>query len=210
MHKFVIVLFLAFSFLSVSSFAGEKEKYSFRVAYGYASEKDLGEILLTLDFSKHPKDLTVVAVDGGYLLADNLFDLPLELYAKGGLSYFNEDEYSNTYEAIAYLKLIYNLDFAKNRVRFGFGEGISYVNNLLEAEVIDATDPITGLQDPTSRFLNYLDITIDFDIGKLVKVKSLEDVYFGYLLKHRSGVFGLYNGVHGGSNYNSFYIEKNF
>jgi outer membrane protein len=208
MHKFLALIFILI--LSSSLFADDEKKYSFRVAYGYASEKDLGDILFTLDFDKHPRDLTVVAVDGGYLLKKDLFNLPLDLWAKGGLSYFNEDEYSNTYEALAYIKLIYNLDFADNRVRFGFGEGVSYVNNLLEAEVLDATDENTGEMDPTSKFLNYLDITIDFDIGKLVRVKSLEDVYFGYLLKHRSGVFGLYNGVHGGSNYNSFYIETNF
>jgi len=47
-------------------------------------------------------------------------------------------------------------------------------------------------------------------MGKLVHLKSLEDTYLGVAIKHRSGVFGLYNGVHGGSNYNSFYIEKNF
>jgi hypothetical protein len=35
--------------------------------------------------------------------------------------------------------------------------------------------------------------------------------YVGYLLKHRSGIAGLINNVdHGGSNYNSFYIEKTF
>jgi len=209
MHK-VLALFLLL-LLSSSLFGDDaKKKYSFRVAYGYASEKDLGEILFTLDFRKHPVNLTAVAVDGGYLLEDGLFDMPVELWAKGGLSYFNENKYSDAYEMLAYIKLIYNLDFKQNRVRFGLGEGFSYVNHLLEAEVIDATDKITGLKDPTSKFLNYLDITIDFDIGKLTGTKSLENVYFGYLLKHRSGVFGLYNGVHGGSNYNSFYIETNF
>ncbi|MBA1433616.1 MAG: hypothetical protein FAF04_08555, partial [Epsilonproteobacteria bacterium] len=50
-----------------------------------------------------------------------------------------------------------------------------------------------------------MDISLDFDLGKLVRVKSLEEFYVGVLIKHRSGVFGLYNGVHGGSNYNSLY-----
>jgi outer membrane protein len=199
-------LFLCALLASVSLSAKESNKYSFRVAYGYGSEKDLGDILFTLDFSKHPRDLSVYAVDGGYLLYEDMADLPLELYAKGGLSYFNEDQFSNTYEVIAYVKLIYNFDFYSNRIRFGFGEGVSYVKDKLEAEVIEAT----AEDDKTSKFLNYLDITIDFDIGKLTGVKSLENFYFGYLLKHRSGVFGLYNGVHGGSNYNSFYLEKNF
>jgi outer membrane protein len=214
---FVLVLLLA----TLASAAQKEKKYSFRVAYGYASEKDLGDILLTADFSKHPLDLSVVAVDGGYLVKKDLFDYPIDVYLKGGLAKFNEVEsfelggrtyggFGDTYEAIVYIKLLYNLDFSGNRVRFGFGEGVSYVDNLLVSEVYDATDPATGKQDPTSRFLNYLDITIDFDIGRVFGVESMRDVYFGYLLKHRSGAFGLYNGVHGGSNYNSLYLEMNF
>jgi outer membrane protein len=205
MRKILSTLFFIL-LLAFSLQAKESKKYSFRAAYGYASEQDLGEILFTLDFSKHPRDLSVYAIDGGYLLYEDIGDMPLELYAKGGLSYFNEDQFSDTYEVIAYVKLIYNLDFYSNRVRFGFGEGVSYVKDKLESELIEAT----AESDKTSKFLNYLDITIDFDIGRMVGVKSLEDLYFGYLLKHRSGVFGLYNGVHGGSNYNSFYLEKNF
>ncbi len=222
MHKLQGVLLVLLMFLSSSLFADDSQKkYSFRVAYGYASEKDLGDILLTADFAKHPIDLSVVAVDAGYLLKNNLFDLPIDVYAKAGFSKFNEVSnfrvgtreyrgFSDTYEVLAYIKLLYNLDFADNRVRFGFGEGVSYVNDLLVSEVYDATDPLSGSQDPTSRFLNYLDITVDFDLGRLTGVKSMHDVYFGYLLKHRSGVFGLFNGVHGGSNYNSLYIETNF
>jgi len=222
MRKLQGVLLAAMMFVgALVSADGVQKSYSFRVAYGYASEKDLGEILLNADFSKHPIDLSVVAVDAGYLLKSGLFGLPIDLYAKGGLSKFNEvnsfrvgvreySGFSDTYEVLAYIKLLYNLDFAGNRVRFGFGEGVSYVNDLLVSEVYDATDPNTGVEDPTSQFLNYLDITIDFDIGRLIGMKSMEDVYFGYLLKHRSGVFGLYNGVHGGSNYNSLYLEMNF
>jgi outer membrane protein len=220
MRKLVFILFTLLLFSSVVN-AHESKKYSFRVAYGVASEKDLGDILLTADFSKHPLNLSVVAIDGGYLLKSGLFDLPIDVYAKGGFSYFNEvnsfkignvtySGYSDSYEVLAYIKLLYNLDFSGNRVRFGFGEGVSYVNDLLVSEVYDATDPITQQQDPTNRFLNYLDITIDFDIGRLLGVESMKDVYFGYLLKHRSGVFGLYSGVHGGSNYNSLYLEMNF
>jgi outer membrane protein len=220
MRKFLVAL-LAVVFVTTALSAEQAKKYSFRVAYGYASEKDLGDILLTANFVKHPLDLTVIAVDAGYLLKSGLFDLPIDLYAKGGFSKFNEVErytlggreysgFSDTYEVLAYIKLLYNFDLSGNRIRFGFGEGVSYVNDLLVAEVYDATDPITHTQDPTAQFLNYLDITLDFDIGRLIGVKSMEDIYFGYLLKHRSGVFGLYSGVHGGSNYNSLYLEMNF
>lgn len=205
MRKFLTHL-LILSSLFTTSFAEDVDKYSMRVAWGYASEKDLGDILLNADLSSHQTSLTTIAIDGGYLLYPNIADLPFDLYLKGGFSYFNEDQFKDTYEALVYLKLFYNLDFLSNRVRFGFGEGVSFVKDNLETEVREAE--LKGIR--YGRFLNYLDITLDVDLGKLFHYKPMENLYFGYLLKHRSGVFGLFNGVHGGSNYNSFYLEKNF
>ena len=182
-----------------------QEDYSFRVGYGVASDKNLGDIIVG-DFGSTKKDLSVVVLDAGYLLEKDLFDLPIDLYAKGGFSYFNEDRHSDVYEALVYIKVIYNIDFWDNRVRVGLGEGISYASDVPEVEY----DEALADKEETSKLLNYLDISIDFDIGRLVGYKPLRDTYIGYLLKHRSGVFGLFNGVHGGSNYNTIYLERNF
>jgi outer membrane protein len=180
-----------------------------RVAYGFASDNDLGEIISGKAGST-AKDLSVAAVDGGYLLKKSFLDLPIDIYLKGGLSYFNESDNDNAYEAITYIKAYYNLDFLDNTVRLGLGEGVSYTSRILETEYDDVNENPDDIHS-TSRFLNYLDITADVDIGKLIDYKPMNNTYFGYLLKHRSGIFGIVNNVdHGGSNYNSFYIEKNF
>lgn len=202
----VLTHLLILAGLSTASFAEDADKYSVRVAWGDASEKDLGQILLYSNYNSHPRNLTTVAVDAGYLLYSNISDLPLDLYIKGGFSYFNEDQFKDTYEALAYFKLFYNIDFLDNRVRFGFGEGLSFVKDNLESEVIEAV----AEGQRYTRLLNYLDITLDVDLGKLFHYKPMENLYFGYLLKHRSGVFGFFDGVHGGSNYNALYLEKNF
>ena len=199
--KLLIFFFLFYNLYAIE----DNNEYSLRFAYGYASEKDLGEILAG-DFSSHPRDLTVYALDGGYLLKKEIFDWPMDIYLKGGLAYYNEDQFSNTFEATFYAKAYLNLDFWSNRIRLGAAEGISYTKDILETEMIEAIQD----KEPTSKFLNYLDLSIDFDLGKLVRYKSMKETYVGYALKHRSGVFGLYNGVHGGSNYNTFYLEKNF
>jgi outer membrane protein len=186
--------------------ANDTSKYSSRVVYGSATTNSLGDVMIG-NLGSHPRDLSVVAIDAGYLLKKDFFDLPIDIYAKGGLSYFNEDVNDNTYEILTYIKAFYNIDFLANRVRFGFGEGVSYTTSVLEAERYES------LQDGynTSNFLNYLDISLDFDIGKLIHYKPMHETYFGILLKHRSGIFGLINNVkHGGSNYNSIYLEKNF
>ena len=191
-----------------------QDEYSFRVAYGQASTKDLGEIL-SADFDRHTYGLTVLALDGGYLLKKDLFELPIDFYAKAGFSYFDDNgvpagssvaSSGDVYEGTIYVKLYYNIDFLDNRVRFGFGEGLSYTTEMLWIEEDEAT---TDGED-YAQFLNYLDISLDFDLGKLVRYKPLENTYIGWTIKHRSGVAGLFSGVRGGSNYNTFSIEKNF
>jgi outer membrane protein len=206
MRKVLLTLFvISFIFTTVSNAQESQKRYSVRGVYGWATSKDLGEVVFG-KFSPDSKQYKVYSLDGGYLLWKNVNEWPLDIYAKGGLSYYDEDIYDNAYGADLYIKAFWNFDFLKNRVRFGFGEGVSYTTKTLKIEEEDAKVK----SSPTSKFLNYLDISLDFDLGKLVRVKSLEDTYVGLLVKHRSGAFGLYNGVHGGSNYNSLYIEKNF
>ena len=185
------------------------DEYSLRVAYGEASSKDIENILF-FDSDRHPDNLTVLSLDCGYLLQKDLFELPLDLYVKGGLSYFNEGDApttSSVYEGVLYVKIYYSVDFLDNRVRFGLGEGFSYTTEILWSERKEAIEE----NDEYSQLLNYVDLSIDFDLGKLVGYKVLENTYIGWTLRHRSGVFGLFNGVvDGGSNYNTISIEKNF
>ncbi len=214
--KYLVLLFL---FLGLSA----DDDYSFRVAYGTASTKDFGEILL-FNIDKHSDDLTVLSLDGGYLLKKDLFDVPLDIYLKGGLSYFKEANKhiykpgpysastyyiaprSDVYEGTIYAKAYYNIDFWKNRVRAGIGMGFSYTSSVLWAE----EDEAVRENEKYAKLLNYLDFSVDVDLGKLIKYAPLEDTYIGWTIKHRSGVFGLFDGVNGGSNYNTISIERNF
>lgn len=194
-----LVLLLTFNLIA-------SDEYSLRGLYGSATDKDLREIV-TGDLESHPENLTVLSVDGGYLLHKGMFDLPVDLYVKAGLSRFSEDSFVNIYEVVVYIKAYYNIDFLDNRLRVGLGEGGSFTSRILRAEALEALDRKSS---HTSKFLNYLDLSVDVDLGKLTKYDMLKSVYLGFAIKHRSGIFGLVNGVSGGSNYNSLYIEKNF
>lgn len=199
--KLFLLLLIAFNLVA-------QEKYSLRIAYGEASGEDLGKILI-LDSKAHPNYLSVFSLDGGYLLKKDLFKLPFDMYAKAGLSYFDEGSVptkSHVYEGIVYIKIYYNLDFLDNRMRIGLGEGVSYTTDILWSEYEEATRE----NEKYARFLNYLDFSIDFDLGRLVRYKPLKDTYIGWTIKHRSGIAGLFSGVDGGSNYNTISIEKNF
>ena len=199
--KFFILFFLLLSGIWAD------EKYSMRIAYGKSSVSDLGEVLIG-QIDSDVADLRTLSLDGGYLLTHNLWDMPLDLYVKSSLSYFDEAGVQDAiYEVTLYIKLYYNFTPYNQKIRFGFGEGGSYTTGILLTEASFAQEH----NDHTSHYLNYLDISLDIDMGTLFKSKILQNTYIGVLIKHRSGIFGLINNVkHGGSNYNCVMIEKNF
>ena len=197
--KYILLLLLTLNLIA-------QEDYSLRLAYGNASENDLGEII-SGQLGSHSEDLSVLSLDGGYLVKEGAFEWPMDVYAKGSFAYFDEGRYDDVYELTLYIKAYWNFDFAANRIRAGLGNGLSYTSDILRTEQLEAGDD----GDSTANILNYMDISVDVDFGKLIRYKPLHNTYLGYALKHRSGIFGLINNVtKGGSNYNTIYIERNF
>ncbi len=201
--KLFLLYFFFFSSLSLVA----EDRYSLRAAYGAATTSDLSEIF-SGDIQKPEYDYRVFALDGGYLLKKNLLDIPLDFYLNGGVAYYDEDSVQdNVLEATLYIKFIYNIDIWNNKLRVGLGEGLSYTNRYLQVEY----DEAIADHDGHSKVLNYLDISLDLDIGRLVNYGPLYDTYMGLLIKHRSGIFGLIGDVkEGGANYYAVYVEKVF
>ena len=100
--------------------------------------------------------------------------------SKGGLSYFDENGLQdNFFEATLYVKVYYKLDYMDNRMRIGFGEGLSWASDVPIIEIDEAS--ISDKE--VAQFLNYLDISFDFDLGRLLRIKSLNNLYLGYTVK---------------------------
>ena len=193
------------SFFITALFA--QNDYDLRVAYGRADYHDLVYIAIG-DMAPDSAKGRVLMLDAGYKIADNAFSLPLDIYVKGGLAKFLENGYdADVYENTLYVKAYYNFDFSQNRVRVGAAEGASYTYGTLYVEKLESEKKGGNL----SHYLNYLELSVDCDLGKLLGAKPLENLYLGAVIKHRSGIFGLINNVkHGGSNYEAIYVEKNF
>ncbi len=198
--KYIIFIFITCSAL----FA---QNYSLRGAYGYADSSDLGQIL-SLNGQKHPANVKVLGLDAGYEISENFLELPWDFELKTSLYRFLEQPYQdNITEVLFYIKGYIKFDFLSNQVRLGVGEGVSYTSDIIYIEKIEAQEK----HDKNSNILNYLEFSLDFDMGKLLHVEPMNQLFLGYALKHRSGIFGLYNEVKkGGSNYNMFYLEKKF
>lgn len=177
--------------------------YSLRFAYGKASESDLGKIIFGDFLNNQQNGFSVLALDAGYKLyrSDNN---AWSIYAKTGLANFHDKGIGHIYESTLYFKAYYT--FFKF-MRLGAGEGLSYTSGILQTEYLEAQRN----HGKNSKFLNYLDFNLDFNIGSLIPYSFFDELYVGWSLKHRSGVYGLINNVkHGGSNYNAISIEKNF
>ncbi len=197
---------LSLLLIGITVFAADN-KYDMRVAYGRADAKNFGDIIIgkTAPSNYHTH---LVNIMGGYRLAHNFFHFPFDIYAQAGLSKFLENGYNkDVYENTIALKGYYKFNFLHNQIRFGAAEGASYVYGTLEVEKEDATINHGHI----SHYLNYIELSFDFDVGKLMRYKPFYGTFAGVYLHHRSGIFGLINNVRrGGSNFICYYVEKNF
>ena len=199
--KLLILLFLIFNLYADND-------YSVRGAYGTSSASDFDELYYFQGLNTSPYDTSVYNVAVAYRFVEDAFDLPFDFTVNGGASYFDENGHQSDFlEATLYLKMFIKFNFLSQTFRYGIAEGVSYAGKVPWVEHKEAE--LEG--DNESEFLNYMEMTFDFDLGKLIRVKDLEGLYLGYLIKHRSGFKGTYGGVQdGGSNYNCIYLEKNF
>ncbi|MFA6196954.1 MAG: hypothetical protein WC656_09965 [Sulfurimonas sp.] len=197
------------SLLVLSTLASANDgDYSLRLSGGSASASDFDRLFTFQGFNTSPYETKTYGLTGGYRIYKDIGGLPFDLYANGGLNYYDENGYQdNFFGADVYVKVVYKLNAFSNEFRIGLAEGMSYVGAIPHTEMQEAILE----KDAHSNLLNYMELTFDFDIGKLARVKSMENLYLGYLIKHRSGMYGVYNNVKdGGSNYNCAYIEKKF
>ena len=90
--------------------------------------------------------------------------------------------------------------------RYGFGFGMSYADKVPIAEQRKQASKGNN----TSRFLNYLELQLDFPLRRLFKSKSMQNCYAGLTVVHRSGIFGtsdLLGDVAGGSDWITAHFE---
>ena len=187
-------------------------KWSFRVAGGLNAEASLLGIIPGGDFTVSPERTGVVSLEVGKLLDERFQGWPVDVYVKGAYMRYLENGIQPNGNGVAlYIKgFYYGFPWSQYvNTRFGFGQGLSWVDQIpaLEQRDLEKKNP------NTSRLLCYLDVSIDFSIGDLIRYKPLKDTYLGFAVIHRSGIFGtadIFGGVDGGSNYNSVYIETVF
>jgi outer membrane protein len=157
----------------------------------------------------HDTPTSVIGVHLGRPFLEKVNGWPLDFHGYVGLTYHDENGFQpDIIQVDAYMKAFYYGFPWSHRVntRFGFGYGLSWANRVPYTEVVSQA----ARDRPTSKLLNYLDPTIDVNVGDIFGADSWKDTYFGLGISHRSGIFAssrLLGSVDGGSNYIYAYLE---
>ena len=157
--------------------------------------------------SETPTD--IVGVHFGRPFVSGLRGWPLDFVGYVGVLRHKERGFQpDVWRVDAYMKAYYYGFPWRDRVttRVGFGFGLSYADAVPYAEA----QSLAARERNSSRLLNYLDPTIDINLGDLFGDRNRE-LYLGLGVSHRSGIFGssqMLGTVNGGSNYIYVYLES--
>ena len=191
---------------------GEK---SLRVHWNKSSETDLATVVVG-DYQGSPESNYLIGATYGYQYSDTLFTLPLEMTANVGVQWFDEQGYQeNGYGLTAFIKAHYRweLPWTDKQVRLGLGEGLTYVSRIPMSEVRDFAKKDGAKSE---KLMNYLEWTIDLPLRQfeplhgLFQGGAIEEASLGFLVWHRSSVFGLFSDTGGGVNFMGFSFEAQF
>ena len=184
-------------------------EWSWRVNYGYQAD---GNIIAEIDHGDFSKSGFADTNIGGVTFAKLLTDGPrVDFTGKFAVfRHFEEDEGNGKFWSYALYMMATGRGYSpwsKEEVfRYGFGFGMSY------AEEVPITEQRKQASkgNNTSRFLNYLELQVDFPLRRLFKAKSMQNCYAGVTVVHRSGIFGtsdLLGDVAGGADWITAHLE---
>ncbi|MFL6673016.1 MAG: MipA/OmpV family protein [Massilia sp.] len=154
-------------------------------------------------------DTRIAGVDFGRALVEQVNGWPLDFYAYAGVLVHDERaRRANGLQLDAQIKAYYyGLPWNRYvRTRIGFGAGFSLAQRVPLTEVRDQARRGRA----TSRLLNYLDPSLDVNLGDLLGSRPLKDTVVGIGVSHRSGIFGssqILGNINGGSNYLYGFVE---
>lgn len=193
--------------------AKQKNDEYLRLAHGWATPSNIGDIL-KFQTERDSENNQMSSIFYGTQVADSLLTLPIDIYFTPGLVWhYSSDVQKDIAEAVLAIKAFYTFELGP-RWRLGVAEGLSYVSDITYIEGFELTgeDSKRGYEN-SSKLLNYLDFSLDVNVGDIFDNKALAQTWFGYSIHHRSGIFessSVFGRIKGGSNYQTVYLQWHF
>jgi len=183
-------------------------KAYFRLAHGWATPSDIAQII-RFNAKKDTFNNQMTSVFYGHPLTDEVFGLPIDIYLTPGFVWHWKSEVqSHIQEFVIAIKLYYTIKWPI-RWKFGAAEGLSYVNDIPYVEKSEMERK--GYRP--SNMLNYLDFSLDFNIGDIFGGDELKKWWLGYSIHHRSAIFETaqqFGRISGGSNFQTVYLQYHY
>jgi len=194
----------------------EKGHSRLRLHFSKSSESDLVTVVVG-DFQASPESNYLIGATWGQDLSDTLFGLPFPMTWHVGVQYLAERGYQpDGWGATTFIKANYRMrvPWTQKHIDLGLGEGLSYVNRIPMSEQRDFAKK--GPDVHSEKLMNYLEWTIDLPLRQfdamepLFRSGGLEDMSVGFIVWHRSSVFGVFAEEKGGVNFMGFGVEARF
>ena len=187
-----------------------------RVHFSKSSETDLVTVVVG-DFQRSPENNYLIGATWGHDLSDTLFGLPIPMTWHVGVQWFNERDFQQDgYGATTFVKANHRMrvPWTQKHIDLGLGEGLSYVSRIPTSEERDFEKKGEGIH--SEKLMNYLEWTIDLPLRQfdalepLFRNGGIEDMSVGFIVWHRSSVFGVFAETKGGVNFMGFGFEAKF
>jgi hypothetical protein len=213
MHPFLVLIVVIGGALAAAPVHAEGAADSLRVSFAKSSETDLATVMIG-DYNASQESNYLISASWGRQYSETLFGLPFPMTANIGLQYLAERGYQEDgLGATAFIKAHYDwkLPFTDKYVRVGLGEGLSYVSRVPMSEQRDFAKK--GVE--SEKLMNYLEWTIDVPLKQFspamhINDGGIEDVSIGFIVWHRSSVFGVFADKGGGVNFMGFGFEARY
>jgi hypothetical protein len=213
-----LFLSLLCSLLSSAAFAEStadtsQSKDSLRLYYARASDTDFVTVVAG-DYNASRESDRLTGLNWGHEVGQHLLGKPIRMTANVGLQYLDERGLQpNGYGITGFIKAQYlwRLPWTTKRVQLGLGEGLSYVTRIPKAEQRD----FAHKNVESNNLMNYMEWTIDVPLSQFESLRPLlagpiKEINTGFMVWHRSSVFGLFAETKGGINYMGFSVEAKY
>jgi outer membrane protein len=183
-----------------------KAKPYWRISQGWGTSSDFQAIPSGEFDTEDGADVKMTSLFYGHPLSDTLFGAPWEVYLTPGIvHHYSSDVQDSSTEFVLAIKAYYTFP-TPWRLRLGLAEGISYADSLTFYEETELReDGFDG-----SQLLNYLDLSLDLNMGDVFKKSCLDDLWLGGAIHHRSGIYetsSAFGDLSGGVNFGTIYLQ---
>lgn len=199
--------------LPINDYKLNNNPWFFQSFLAVSSDADFHDAVAGFDFEQSEERSFISGLTVGKKVGDSFLVWAFEIVAYASVQQFNErDHKPSGWGVTAYFKAYqsFNIPFTNFSLRPGFGNGLSYVSRIPCAEVRDFSPY------PSEKLIYYMDYSLQASVrhlagrGERPFSSTIDDVFVGYSIWHRSTLFGVFGESPGGINYLGLSMELSF